>query len=233
MIAGVDGCPDGWIVVTSETWPCARKPRPLLCPDFGAVLEATASCDAVVVDMPIGLPAGPVARLCDVEAREALGRDSQSRVFYAPPRGALEADSSTDFQHLHRQLAGRAAALPVWGIVPKLREVDALITPALQARVVEFHPELAWKRLAGRVLASKHRADGLLQRLNVLLETGRIDGFGIESGTLTGKATFDDILDAAVGLSVAAHVVGGEKPRRLPGSGPVCDERGLRMEIWY
>ena len=60
--------------------------------------------------------------------------------------------------------------MPVWGIVPKLREVDAVMTPGLQKRVMEFHPGLVWKRLAGRVLAPKHGARGAVQRLAVLAQ---------------------------------------------------------------
>jgi hypothetical protein len=44
----------------------------------------------------------------------------------------------------------------------------------------------------------------------------------------------DDILDASVGLAVAAAIVSGPGTGgRLPAGEPPRDERGLRMEINY
>ena len=59
MIAGVDGCKAGWIIALAAGWPCVEPPYLLLCRDFQALLAVTAECRAVMVDMPIGLPAGP------------------------------------------------------------------------------------------------------------------------------------------------------------------------------
>jgi predicted RNase H-like nuclease len=134
------------------------------------------------------------------------------------------------------ELTHRGAGLPVWGIVPRLREVDATMTPALQGRIMEFHPELAWKRLAGRVLLSKHTAAGLVQRLGLLRphvpNLDEMDGGARTSGA--AHAGLDDVLDALVGLAVAASIRTQRcQAYRLPESEPQRDERGLRMEIWY
>lgn len=230
MIAGVDGCRGGWVVALSEDWPCVRRPALRLCEDFTLVLGTTAACDVVVVDMPIGLPRGATLRACDIAAKGMLG-PCASRVFLSPPRGAIGAVTPTEFQARYRRARGAGAAVPLWGIVPKIIEVDAAMTPALQGRVVEFHPELAWQRLGGRVLASKHSRPGLRDRA-ALLRPFVHDLEATPPDDVLRHARRDDVLDALVGLSVAAAIAAG-CGRRLPEREPDVDERGLRMEIWY
>ena len=124
----------------------------------------------------------------------------------------------------------------MWGIVPKLREVDAAMTPALQDRVYEFHPELAWQYLAGRLLPSKHTHDGLEQRKALLRDyVPALDEITAPRNGLRRKdAKLDDLLDALVGLGVAQAIADGpDLARRIPESEPGRDDRGLRMEIWF
>lgn len=230
MIAGVDGCRGGWLVALGDGWPCTRPVTLIVCKDFHAVLVATASCDAVVVDIPIGLPEGPVGRACDVAAKRILGA-AHVRVFLAPPRSALPSATPREFQAAYRAVRGRGAAIPLWGIAAKIREVDAEMHPAQQRRVLEFHPELAWMRLAGAVLPPKHTAAGLARRQRLLRPA--IPSLGARPPEdVRRHARRDDILDALVGLRVAADVVTG-RGRRLPPGRPPVDHRGLRMEIWY
>lgn len=235
MIAGVDGCRTGWLVALGERWPCLGLPELRVCPDFAAVLRATESCDIVVVDMPIGLMAEAAGRECDRLAKQLLGPRAASRVFWPPPRGALVATTPREFQRLHRDLTGTGAGIPVWGIVPKLLDVDRSLTPRLQERVREFHPELVWRRLAGRVLWSKHSAQGLAEREEILAKYVR---------EITAQASCfadrrkgvrrDDVLDAVVGLAAAQSIVDGrEPPHRLPAQDVPVDGVGRRMEIWY
>jgi predicted RNase H-like nuclease len=118
--------------------------------------------------------------------------------------------------------------------VPRIKEVDSVMTPDLQHRVREFHPELAWKGLAGSVLASKHGAEGLPQRINILNKHKSTWLAGLNTGDLTNKVKLDDVLDSLVGLSVAHALATDPGYReRLPESEPPADERGLRMEIWF
>lgn len=225
----MDGCKGGWLVALADGWPPREPPQLYVGRTFADVLALTEACAAVVVDMPIGLP-GPAPdwpRACDVAARKELGRGGASRVFNAPPRETLAARDVRHFQELHGQLcAGTGAGYPVWPLVPKLREVDAAMTPELQPRVREFHPELAWLRLAGRLLASKHTRKGLDERRQLLAPHVPV----------LAEAAADDILDALVGLHVAHGLtqarVTAQRIPPLPCPVPV-DARGLRMEIWY
>jgi predicted RNase H-like nuclease len=238
MIAGVDGCHGGWVVALADGWPCRLPPNMVICLTFEALLIATAKCQIVVVDMPIGLPTGAEHRYCDEIGRIMLGPSGATRLFYAPPRPTLSARTPAEFQGLHRDVTGKGAGLPVWGIVPKLREVDDVMTPApaLQNRVYEFHPELAWQHLAGTLLPSKHTHDGLNRRMALLREyVLSLDAITVARDGLTRKqASLDDLLDALVGLGVAQAIAGGpDYRRRIPKGEPERDSQGLRMEIWF
>jgi predicted RNase H-like nuclease len=160
----------GWVAAIAERWPPSAPPDLYIYSNFQALLAATQDCRIVVVDMPIGLPAGVEHRLCDIEGRVRLGA-AATRLFYAPPRPALEVLTAVEFQALHRKITGKGAGLPLWGIVPKLRQADATMTPALQQRVCEFHPELAWQYLAGAALPSKHRKEGIARGLALLRDS--------------------------------------------------------------
>ena len=234
MIASVDGYDGGWVVAMAQGWQSSDPPQLIACPDFASVLKEAESCKVVVVDMPIGLPSGKEPRTCDLEAQKALGKSGQSRLFLCPPRNCMDAKEPDEFQKCIQHVTGKGAGLPVWGIVPKIREVDDTMTPDLQNRVMEFHPELAWKRLAGTVLATKHGAEGLLRRTNLLNNHYSTWLAGLKTGDLPSKVKLDDVLDSIVGLSVA-HAI-AEDPSykmRFPENDPPKDERGLRMEIWF
>ena len=233
MIASADGCKGGWLVALAESWPCERLPDLKVAPNFIALITVTQHCDAVVVDMPIGLASGAERRDCDQLARERLGAKGGSRVFDSPPRECLGAPTVEEFQDIHRAMRGKGAGLPVWGIVPKLKEINTLMSPGLQDRVYEFHPELTWHHLAGETLESKHTSAGLLQRIHYLQKNSP-GIFQINDSPVLQKVKLDDVLDALVGLSAAQAIFDGpDYTRRLPAEKPKSDKRGLRMEMWY
>ena len=201
-----------------------------MCKRFVDVLAATAACDVVMVDMPIGLPDGARPRACDLQAQDMLGAAAKKSVFPAPPRSSLGASTPVQFQALYRQARGKGAPVPLWGIVPKILEVDAAMTANLQSRVREFHPELAWRRLAGSALPSKRTHAGVVARARLLSSSLR-DVDDLVRGR-PRPARRDDALDALVGLVVAAEAAAGQA-RRTASAEPPRDARGLRMEVWY
>ena len=234
VIASVDGYNGGWIIATAEGWQCGEPPRLIARQDFASVVKETEECKILVVDMPIGSPSGAKCRACDLDARKALGNSGQTRLFLCPHRKSLGAGSPVEFQASIKELTGKGAGLPVWGIVARIKEVDSVMTPELQFRVMEFHPELAWRRLADGGLASKHSAHGLLQRINLLNKHKSNWLVGLDTADLPSKVKLDDVLDSIVGLSVAHGIA--EDPsykNRFPKLDAPRDERGLRMEIWF
>lgn len=237
MIAGVDGCPKGWVAAVSAGFPSRERPHFCFRPKFMELLEDLKECRVIAVDMPIGLPAGAELRACDLEAKRLLGPKAQARVFPAPPRSLLAAATPEEFQAGHRALLGKGAPVPLWRIIPKIREVDACMTPELQNRIVEAHPEPAFRHLAGEVLPSKHNAEGIAARTE-LLERFLPNAAQAAQAFKASPAKTDDLLDALALLSTADHVAHlgcptHDSPRRLPAGPPPIDEKGLRMEIWF
>ncbi len=198
---GVDGCRGGWAVASAA--------GVIAVPTFADVLDL-ADGGVVGVDMPIGLPdAGP--RACDVAARRELGRPRGSSVFPAPPRAALGWRSWADAAGVSRQ---------AYLLLAKIREVDELMSPALQSRVVEVHPELSFAAMAGGPMRhNKKTAEGRAERLAAL---------ALAAPPKAPGAAADDVLDALAVLWTAQRVERADE-RRL-GDGAV-DAKGLRMEI--
>jgi predicted RNase H-like nuclease len=234
MLASADGCKGGWLVVKSLSWPCESPPYMSICSDFRSLLEFTGDCERVVVDIPIGIPAGRRIRVCDLQAKDLLKTSgASSAVFLAPPRETFPARNPKMFQKLHRKAREKGAGLPVWGILGKIKEADASMEPEFQHRVLEFHPELGWLRVAGRYLGSKHTDTGLAKRRAVLRRY--VPDFVKTSewhARLGRAARLDDLLDAMIGLA-AAEASLRSRTHRLPKGIKDVDDRGLSMEMWY
>jgi len=222
-------------VARSRSWPCREVPCLAVCPDFRAVLALTADCQRVAVDIPIGIPSGEQIRRCDVEAKDFLRENDHNpaAVFFTPPRESLPAESPREFQQLHKRARKTGAGYPVWGILKKLKQANEAMTPELQEKIIEFHPELAWLHLAGRNLGSKHENEGITERKKVLLPmVPELEQLLSWKDFLGRAAALDDLLDSLIGLAVAKASL-RNSPYRLPAGEPEIDKTGLRMEIWY
>src|SRR5262249_44937788 len=154
--------------------------------------------DAVCIgiDIPIGLStSGP--RECDLLARRLLGKRGAS-VFAAPDPRLLDCATHAEASALSRELTGKGISIQCFGIVPKIREVDWVMTPALQRRVVEVHPEVAFLALAGHpLLYSKKRLAGFGERRSLLASALSLDIPDRKAiRLLAPPAVPDDVLDA-------------------------------------
>ncbi len=216
-VAGVDGCRAGWVVASAATDLADLELS--IVPRFAEIL--TRGWAAVAVDIPIGLldRAEPGGRVCDQMARARLGKRAAS-VFSPPVRAALDAATYREALAINRASSEHRLGFTIqcWNIVPKIREVDALMTPAAQRIVHEAHPELSFVTMAGAPMAhSKSTAAGRAERLAALVEAGvPID----EAATLQfpkNDARPDDALDACACLWTAARIARGIASR-IPGS---------------
>ncbi len=212
-VAGVDGCRAGWIVV--------HDGRATVHADFAAVLAGLPDDTVVAVDMPIGLidEHEPGGRDIDRAARVELGPKRNS-VFSAPPRCALGARTLRDARR-----RGARLTLQTLNILPRIEDVDRVMSPDLQSRVFEVHPELSFAAMAGGppVLAPKRSAAGSKQRRALLQRAG----FRVPERP--AGAARDDLLDACA-LAWSARRVARGNARRVPDR-PARDARGLRMEL--
>jgi predicted RNase H-like nuclease len=238
-VAGVDGCRTGWLaVVRPLANPLAAQAR--LIPTFADVLNLPEAPRVIAIDIPIGLPQVATAggRGADIAARARLGA-RKSAVFAVPARRVL---METDYRTACAAAFAtsdppRRFSKQTFNLFPKMREVDSLMTPALQERVIECHPELAFWRLNGerplnepKKVKSRPHAAGLGLRGRLLARAGYDTAFLQEDRFKTAEAGPDDLLDACACSWSAARIALGFGVR-FPANPPV-DAKGLRMEIW-
>lgn len=198
VVAGVDGCPDGWIAAVG---PADRSAVWLtFATGFAELLRRHPGVRRWAVDIPIGLASdGP--RRCDVLARQQLGRSRAASVFPAPPLPAIDAADYLEACRLAAEATGKKISKQAWNLAPKIREVrEAVLADArLHNRVFETHPELCFARLAGGPLEqSKKSPDGATRRERLLAD--EFDHELVTRCVAQSRATrgvgVDDTLDA-------------------------------------
>jgi predicted RNase H-like nuclease len=226
FVAGIDGCRSGWLVVTVPSDSEGADAAVECVPNLDGVIADldTDRLAAAAIDIPIGLPAvGP--RRCDVEARKLIVPRHNS-VFPAPARGVLRATTFREALARSRAIGGKGISKQLFAILPKIAAVDAIMTPERQRQLVEVHPEVSFRVLAGHEM-SHHKAtpDGRSERLAALRPVFP----AIESQSdvrLTGVAP-DDVLDGFVAAWSARRWL-AKSHEQLGGD---VDERGLKMEM--
>jgi predicted RNase H-like nuclease len=235
FVAGADGCHAGWFVVIQYLE--SGKTEHLTAPDFAAVLEACSGAQALGVDIPIGLPdrVEKGGRPADRLARELLKPYRSSSVFSAPCRPALACQTYEKAAAVTRarSAAGQSLTRQSFGLFPKLREVDALMTAERQRTVHEVHPELSFARMnGGRPLeVSKQHREGQDLRTELLQGAGfEISSTSVKRMAKAGVGRID-VLDAHAVCWTAARIARGEGERL--GRDTDVDKRGLRMEMWF
>jgi predicted RNase H-like nuclease len=223
MIAlGLDGYSRGWVAVQIDG---ARRELRVL----GCISELlTMSFDRAGIDMPIGLPERGL-RDCDLEARRML-RPHASRVFTGARRGLWDHASHAAANQALKRRGEAGVSIQLWNLGPKILEIDESITPRLQLRIREAHPELVFLRLNfGRPLPSKKTEEGIAERMK-LLKRERFSELKQWIAHKPPGAKADDILDACAVAIAARDFTSGHV---LPRNGAQKDERGLKMQIWY
>jgi predicted RNase H-like nuclease len=231
-VAGADGCRGGWLCVIRRADP-PFEAQLFLTNALVDILNHPAAPKVIAIDIPIGFPeriAG-AGRKCDSAARKGLGKRACT-VFSAPARAVLEkadypaacaaASASSD--------PPRKISQQMFHILKKICEVDAIMTPALQVRIYECHPEVSFWAMNVRVplVEPKKKREGLDERRRLLAAQGYSKDF--LSRPLRGvNAGADDLLDACACAWTAARILKGEAIR-FPDAPPL-DAKGLRMEI--
>jgi predicted RNase H-like nuclease len=120
----------------------------------------------------------------------------------------------------------------IYNLLPKLRDVHRSMTPELQLRIREVHPELSFTEMnAGLPIEeSKHSRAGKEMRRELLEKRFRKVGNALKVRLGSG-AVATDVLDAYAAAWSAWRMARG-KARRIPDELQL-DSRGLRMGIWY
>jgi len=240
VVAGVDGCRGRWVIVTVATGgsdelversvvQVVQVGRVMLVDDLGALVAdvRTGEVAAAAIDMPIGLFLGG-PRSCDVEARRLLG-PRRSTVFPAPARAALDAVDYADACHRSQRATGKALSKQTFNILGPIGQLDRLLEPGDAERIVEAHPELAFARIAGEPLPSKHTVDGRAARESALRSVFGEEFDGLLERGGEARVPLVDLLDAAVLTITASHVLAGTDVRL----GGALDPTGKRAQVVY
>jgi len=233
IVVGVDGCKGGWIAALLDLAEHDMEFR-----TFGAfpdLLAAFPKPTIIGVDVPIGLATG-VPRACDISARKLLGFPKSAAVFPSPDRRILNCLPYDEANARSKSLTGKGISRQTFGIMPKIAEVDAAMTPDLQRRVIEVHPEVGFRALNnGQAMTwSKKKIAGFAARRVLLLGEFpwlTLPPTGPEVKAMAGGVPADDVLDAIVAAWSAARFARGTSVS-LPAR-PELDSRGLGMAITY
>lgn len=229
-VLGVDGCKGGWIVVAWNDQ-LSASPEAHVVSHFEDVIALDG--EIIAVDIPIGLPdIARNGRGCDGEARRRL-KGKASSVFPAPARPTLQARDHGEASAINRKFSdpSHGISAQAYNILAKIAEVDGLISPSLQNRIREVHPELCFYAMNGdaSVREKKREADGHERRVALL----RANGFPFDRIQQPAAPRrhwrLDDLIDACACAWSARRIRDGQNLRLL--ADPPLDGRGLRMEI--
>ncbi len=227
---GIDGCKGGWIAVAGDD---GRALAYRTCASLQQLLDESPD-DVVGIDMPIGLlDAGRRGgRTADAEARRLLPGFAAS-IFSAPVRPAL--DHPHDYRAAHAASVasssdGVGLSRQSHALTRKIAEVDTLMTPALQSRVREVHPELSFAEMNGGPLSHRKRSGaGFFERLRLLEACGVFvpERSAADEGL---RFAVDDLLDAMAAWWTARRIAEGVA-EAVPAEAEY-DSRGLAMQVW-
>ena len=248
-VAGVDGCPGGWICVSKSGADAA--PSVMVFASFAELAASLPGQTTIAVDMPIGLPdyTGLGGRGPEQAVRPFL-KARQSSVFSVPSRAAVFAEpgpfaDESDRLAAHKRASEIALAtsdpprkisIQAFGLFAKIRELDVWLREDISrsARVFESHPEFAFTILNGvepmalpKKIKGKVNSEGLAERRGFLASKG-FQGEFLHQPVPRG-ANADDFLDACVMLLVAERLADG-KAKPYP-SMPSRDSYGLPIAI--
>jgi predicted RNase H-like nuclease len=196
------------------------KPEAIVGADLAGLVARLPEARSVGVDMPIGLPERG-ARECDRLAKAFVGA-RRSSVFMTPPRRVLEAGSYAAANEIAPELFGAKISQQAWALRANIAAVEAVADD----RVIEVHPEVSFRAMAGEPLAfAKTTWNGHALRRRLLGEAG------IELPDDLGEAAAVppvDVLDAAAAAWSARRCARGEAESLPPGAKP-----SDRQVIWY
>ena len=195
QVIGLDACRGKWLALALEN---GRYTKAVLAADAGALIQQWPRAEAIGIDIPIGLPEAPW-READRKAREFVG-ERRSSVFPTFPLAVFESATYEEAKAYCTARDWPKPSIQSFGLRHRILEIAPLA--AREERVFEVHPEVSFRELSGRPLASKRTAVGVSERRLAL------SGAGIELPDLPFPT--DDVLDAAVAAWSAARFASGE-----------------------
>jgi predicted RNase H-like nuclease len=225
LIAGVEPCPGGWLVVGARLQGITAFPtEPEVFPTFAEILDYRPSFDVIAIHCHLSFPEEDTAggRTCDKLARQLLGWPRAGAIQSPPSRhylrtGDLDARARKGLNPISARMMRRYA------------EVAEEMQPYRQRQVFEVHPELSFYQLNDDkpMRHSKNTEAGVAER-RALVEA-RIPGVETVLEAQLPKVELRHLLDATADM-VTARRIAARAVDRLP-EDPEWDEQGVRMEL--
>jgi predicted RNase H-like nuclease len=220
-VIGVDGCRGGWVAVALRD---GSFESAVAADGISEILSHYEGTKAVGIDIPIGAERGRFRRV-DSTAKEKLGPRS-STLFETPPLEVLACSDFASALTLCRDLTGKGFSKQSHGLRERILEVDAIAKR--DRRIIEVHPELSFRAMAGRLLRKKKSWNGACDRKSLLEKAGiRLPA---DLGGAGETAGVDDVLDAAAAAWTANRFALGMAENLEP---VVQDLNGRDITIWY
>lgn len=224
LIAGVEPCPGGWLVVSAKLQGTMIAPQlPEVLARFTDLLDYRPPLSAVALHLPIGLPdkPSPGGRTCDRDARRLLGWPRAAAIASPPARTQLQAYQARE------HVEGVSAVTR--SLLRRIDEAYEHIASYHQRTIFEVHPELSFLQINENqpLRYPKHTTAGLDERRSILLQ--RLHGTERLLEEVPAGAHLTHVLDAFADLWVARRII-AHGVSRLP-EDPEWDAEGLRMEI--
>lgn len=227
LLAGVEPCPGGWLVVTGRLQGTNLAPQaPEVFPTLIEVLDYKPAFSVIALHAPVGLPEESGGRGADRVARALLGTRRGPAAVPAPPRAVLEAATFAEAKAIDPKLS-----TVMWRMARRMAESARELAPYWQRTVFEVNPELAFYGLNGNEpLRFPKRYNVGAKERRALLEA-RFPGIDVTLDARVPGVRHDKVIDAAADLWTARRIA-ARAVTRLP-EDPEWDEEGLRMEIVF
>lgn len=232
LLAGVEPCPRGWLVVTGRLQGITLLPQPpQLFERFIDVLDHKPAFTVVAVHAPIGLltEPSPHGRPCDHAARQVLGWPRLAAITPTPTRAAAQ-HAGGSYDEARRANGGTLSPV-TWSQLPHIAEVDEAIEPYWQRTVHEVNPELAFHELNGDTPLRFPKRSGVGKKERHALLESKFGEAGTVLDVRVKGVDHSHVVDALADLWTARRIA-SRSAHRLP-EVPSWDDSGLRMEISY
>ncbi|HYT39488.1 MAG TPA: DUF429 domain-containing protein [Acidimicrobiia bacterium] len=220
LLAGVEPCPGGWLVVSGKLQGVSLFPDPpQVMGRMTDLLDYRPPFETVALHCPIGLltKPSPGGRACDREARRLLG-PRRGAAIVSPPTRSDVADPS-----------GTGLSAVVRSQLTRIREVQRDVASYHQRTVYEVHPELGFFQLNDDtpLRFGKRTHMGIEERVKLLGD--RMPGLERVLEHRPEGVSLPTVLDACVDLWTARRIT-ARAVTRLPDV-PEWNDDGLRMEL--
>jgi predicted RNase H-like nuclease len=226
LIAGVEPCPRGWLVVSGRLQGITAHPQePELFATFAEILDYKPAFEVIAIHCHLSFPEEDTkgGRACDKLARQLLGWPRSGAIGSPPSRrymrtGDLDARARKGLNPINARMMRRYA------------EVADEMQPYRQRQVFEVHPELSFYQLNDErpMRFSKYTEEGITERRRLV--EAKIPGVDVVlDAQLQRGVTARHLLDATADM-VTARRIAARAVTRLP-EDPEWDEQGIRMEL--